>query len=149
VTFRPHGNSWADGKGRGLENRLQDKCPVILIVHHLDRHRQRVMLMNSLRTIDTVFTVVILALGILMYLHYQDYKPEILTKEDVASTINEVEKYTDIKPLKDRYINHVKKNFKNHQVVDTLIEYVLYLFVGVVVFLLLSIAALYKMEKRH
>jgi hypothetical protein len=118
--------------------------------HYLEKHTDEgATFMNSLRTIDLAFTVVILALGVLMYLHYQGYKPEIVTKEDVATTINEVERYTDIKQLKNRYINHVKNNFKNHQVVDTLIEYVMYLFVGVIVFLILSITVLYKMEKRH
>jgi hypothetical protein len=104
--------------------------------------------MNNLRTIDLIFTVLILALGILMYLHYQEYKPEITTREQVSNFVQEVERYTDIKQLKEKYVDHVQKNFQNHKVVDTLVEYVIYLFAGVLIFLLLSIVVLYKMEKR-
>lgn len=105
--------------------------------------------MKTLHMLNLMFTVMILVIGIVIYLDYQEYKPNVTSKEDIANITKETEKYTDIKQLKARYINHVNKNFQNHQVVNDIIEYVIYLFVGMVVFLVLSLMALYRMETRR
>lgn len=105
--------------------------------------------MHNLRTIDLIFAVLFLALGVLIYLQYQEYRPEITTEEQVSKLKQDVERYTDIKQLKERYVDHVQKNFQNHKVVDSLVEYVLYLFAGVVIFLILSAIVISKMELRR
>jgi hypothetical protein len=96
-----------------------------------------------------MFTVMILLIGIVIYLDYQEYKPNVTTTEDVANIVKEVDKYTDIKQLKAKYLNHVNKTFKNHIVVASIMEYVIYLFAGMVIFLVLSVIALSRMELRR
>jgi hypothetical protein len=107
------------------------------------------MRMKTLHTLNLVFTVMILVIGIVIYLDYQEYKPNVTSKEDIANIIKETEKYTDIKQLKAKYLNHVNKTFKNHTVVASIMEYVIYLFAGMVVFLVLSVIALTRMETRR
>lgn len=105
--------------------------------------------MKTLHALNLMFTVMILVIGIVIYLDYQEYKPNVTSKEDVANIIKEADKYTDIKQLKARYLNHVNKTFKNHTVVANIMEYVIYLFGGMVVFLVLSVIALTRMELRR
>ena len=105
--------------------------------------------MKTLHILNLVFTLMILATGIVIYLDYQEYKPNVTSKEDIANIVQEVDKYTDIKQLKVKYINHLNKNFENHQVVNSIIEFVIYIFVGMGVFLLLSVIALSRMELRR
>jgi hypothetical protein len=107
------------------------------------------ILMKTLHILNLMFTIMILAIGIVIYLDYQEYKPNVTSIEDVANIATEVDKYTDIKQLKERYINHVKKNFKNHQVVGSIMEFVVYLFAGMVVFLVLSVIVLSRMQLRR
>ena len=114
------------------------------ISHHQAGHKhQRLTILNLM------FTLMILATGIVIYLDYQEYKPNVTSKEDIANIVQEVDKYTDIKQLKVKYINHLNKNFENHQVVNSIIEFVIYIFVGMGVFLLLSVIALSRMELRR
>lgn len=105
--------------------------------------------MKTLHILNLMFTLMILVTGIVIYLDYQEYKPNVTSKEDIANIIQEVDKYTDIKQLKARYISHLNKNFENHQVVNSIIEFVIYIFVGMGVFLVLSVIALSRMELRR
>lgn len=105
--------------------------------------------MKSLYILNLVFTIIVLMIGIVIYLNYHEYKPEVTSKEDVANIIKEVDLYNDIKQLKAKYINHISKNFKNHQAVKGIIEFVIYLFAGMAAFLILSLIALSRMELRR
>lgn len=105
--------------------------------------------MKSLYILNLTFTIMILVIGIVIYSNYHEYKPEVASKEDVANIIKEVDLYNDIKQLKARYINHVSKNYKNHQVVKGIIEFVIYLFAGMAAFLIFSLIILTRMELRR
>ena len=105
--------------------------------------------MKTLHVLNLMFTLIILVIGIVIYSYYQEYRPNVTSKEDVANIIKEVKKYKDIKQVKARYIDHVNNNFENHRVVDSIIEYIIYLFAGMVVFLVLSVIVLSRMELRR
>ena len=105
--------------------------------------------MKMLHALNLIFTVMVLTIGIIIYSDYQEYRPNVTSKEDVANISKEINRYKDIKQGKTRYINHVNKNFKNHRVVDSIIEYVIYLFAGMVVFLVLIVIAISRMELRR
>ena len=105
--------------------------------------------MKTLHVLNLMFTLIILVIGIVIYSHYQEYRPNVTSKEDVANIIKKVKKYKDIKQVKARYIDHVNNNFENHRVVDSIIEYIIYLFAGMVVFLVLSVIVLSRMQLRR
>lgn len=104
--------------------------------------------MKSLHALNVAFVIVMVIIGSLIYSSIQEYNLHALTKEDIINITKEIKQDTNIEQLRAKYINHLQRNFQNHQNVLSIFEYIAYLFAGMVVFMVLTIVIASKIALR-